>query len=54
MTYKDAYLQLSSAEEVMKMANTDMALAAVINPDRIKIIRDSADEAIKEKFGGKE
>lgn len=52
MTYKESYLQLDSAEEIMKMANTDMAIAALLNPDRIKIIRESADEAIKEKFGG--
>lgn len=52
MTYKDTYLQLKSPEEIMKMANTDMAVAAVLNPDRIKVIRESADEVIKEKFGG--
>ena len=52
MTYKESYLQLNSAEEIMKMANTDMAIAAVLNSDRIKIIRESAEEAIKEKFGG--
>lgn len=51
MIYKESYLQLNSAEEIMKMANTDMAIAAVFNPDRIKIIREAADEAIKEKFG---
>ena len=51
MTCKESYLQLNSAEEIMKMANTDMAIAALLNPDRIKIIRESADEAIKEKFG---
>ena len=51
MTYKESYLQLDSAEEIMKMANTDMAIAALLNSDRIKIIRESADEAIKEKFG---
>lgn len=50
--YKESYLQLNSAEEIMKMANTDMAIATLFNPDRIKIIRESADEAIKEKFGG--
>lgn len=52
MTYKESYLQLKSAEEIMKIANTDMAIAAVINPDKIKVIRQSAEEAIKEKFRG--
>ena len=52
MTYKEYYLSLQSAEDIMTMANADMALACVINPDRIEIIRKSAEEAIKEKFGG--
>lgn len=53
MTYKEYYLSLKSAEDIMTMANADMALACVINPDRIEIIRKSAEEAINEKFGGK-
>ena len=52
MTYKEYYLSLQSVEDIMTMANADMALACVINPDRIEIIRKSAEEAINEKFGG--
>lgn len=52
MTYKEYYLSLKTAEDIMTMANADMALACVVNPDRIEIIRKSAEEAIKEKFGG--
>lgn len=48
MTYKESYLQLNSAEEIMKMANTDMAIAAVFNPDRIKIIREAAEKALED------
>ena len=51
MTYKEYYLSLQSAEDIMTMANADMALACIINPDRIEIIRRSAEEAINEKFG---
>lgn len=51
MTYKEYYLTLKSSEDIMTMANADMALACVINPDRIAVIRQSAEEAIKEKFG---
>lgn len=50
MTYKEYYLTLSSAEDIMIMANADMALVCVINPDRISVIRQSAEEAINEKF----
>ena len=38
MTYKEAFLQCDSIEEIMEMANTDMAFAAVINSDRIPVI----------------
>ncbi len=51
MTYKEHYLTLSSPREIMKTANADIALACVINPDRMAVIRKSAVEAIKEKFG---
>ena len=51
MTYKEYYLTLNSPKEIMTMANADMALACVINPDRIDVVRQSAEEAIKEKFG---
>lgn len=51
MTYKEYYLTLNSPEDIMEMANADMALACVINPDRMEIIRRSAEEAIEEKFG---
>jgi hypothetical protein len=51
MTYKEYYLSLNSPREIRAMANTDMAMAYVINPDRMVIIRQSAEEAIIEKFG---
>ena len=54
MIYKEYYLTLKSPEDIKTMANADMALASVINPDRITVIRKSAKEAIKEKFGGEE
>jgi hypothetical protein len=51
MTYKEYYLTLHSPKDIMEMANADLALACVINPDRMEIIRRSAEEAIEEKFG---
>ena len=51
MTYKEYYLTLKSPEDIKTMANADMAYAVVVSPERIKIIRQSAEEAIKEKFG---
>lgn len=51
MTYKEYYLTLKSPKDIKIMANADMALACVINRDRMAVIRKSAEEAIKEKFG---
>ena len=50
MTYKEYYLTLNSPEDIMKMVNADLALACVINPGRMDIIRQSAEEALREKF----
>ena len=50
MTYKEYYLTLKSPEDIKTMANADMALACVINPHRIAVIRKSVEEAIKEKI----
>lgn len=52
MTYKEHYLTLSSPEEIMQAANTDLAWARLLNPDRIEVIHQSAEEAINEKFEG--
>ena len=50
MTYKEYYLTLKSPEDIMTMANADLALACLINPDRMPFIQQSAEEAIREKF----
>lgn len=51
MTYKESYLEAESPENIIKKANYDMVIASMFNPDRLKVIRQSAEDAIKEKFG---
>lgn len=51
MTYKEFYLSLKSPEEIEIWVNADLAYARAINVDRIPIILQSAEEALKEKFG---
>ena len=51
MTYKEFYLSLKSPEEIEIWVNADISLARAINADRIPIILQSAEEAIREKFG---
>ena len=50
MTYKAYYLTLNSPEDIKRMAKADIALALLVNPDRVIAIQMSAEEAIKEKF----
>lgn len=50
MTYKEYYETLNSIEEIKCAAADDIIEAQVINPDRIDIILNSANEVLKEKF----
>ena len=50
MTYEEAYRECKTAEEIMKMANEDMALTIVLNPDKISVIRKMAEKVLNEKF----
>lgn len=50
MTYEEAYRQCKTVEELLKMVNRDMAFAAVINRDRIPVIRKMAEKVLNEKF----
>lgn len=50
MTYEEAYRECKTAEELMRMANEDMAFAAVLNPDRISVIRKMAEKVLNERF----
>ena len=47
MTYKEYYLSLNSPEEIKLMANADLVLARVINPDRTDIICRSAKQGVR-------
>ena len=50
MTYKEYYETLHSVEEIKCAAADDIIIAQQINPDRIDIILDSANQVLKEKF----
>lgn len=50
MTYKESYLACDSEEEILKKVEHDVLVALFINPDRVKIIKQHAEEALAEKF----
>ena len=47
MTYRESYMQLNSIDEILAEAKRDIIVAAVINPDRVKVIKRAAEDAIK-------
>lgn len=52
MTYKESYLMCKSVEEIIKEANNDVIVANMMGSsnERVDRIRQSAEEAINEKF----
>lgn len=50
MTYKEYYATLNSITEIKNAAADDIITAQLINPDRIDMIIDAANEVLKEKF----
>ena len=50
MTYKEYYATLNSIEEIKCAAADDIIEAQILNPDRIDIILNAANEILKEKF----
>lgn len=51
MTYKEAYMRLSSFSELTDMVKADIQIALFFggNPDRIKAIEDAMNEVATEK-----
>ena len=53
MTYKESYMKCNSLEELMEEVERDIFVAQTImgnNPDRIKVIKKSAEEIANLKF----
>lgn len=50
MTYKEAYMNCSTLEELEKMVKSDVSVAMLINTDRIKVIKEVAEEVANLKF----
>lgn len=49
MTYKESYMKCNTPEELKKEVQSDMAIAIMINTDRIEIINEAVEEVCKEK-----
>lgn len=50
MTYKESYMKCNTLEELEKEVKSDVAIAIMINPDRLEVIKRSAEEVANLKF----
>jgi hypothetical protein len=53
MTYRESYMQFENLEDLLEEVKHDMVIAQMINPDRVGIVRESAEEVINLKFKDK-
>jgi hypothetical protein len=49
MTYKESYMSCQSWDELKEKMEKDIAVAMVINPDRVKVIKAAGEEVLKVK-----
>ena len=50
MTYEESYRKCKTLEELKKEVVNDLAIAKMINDDRIPIIKKAAEKVANEKF----
>ena len=52
MTYEESYRKCGTLEELEKKVNEDLkSIMVILNPDRAKVIKESAEKVANEKFG---
>ena len=49
MTYKESYMKCNTLKELEEEVRSDIAIAIIVNTDRIKIINEAVQEVCKEK-----
>ena len=50
MTYEESYMQCNSLEELEKEVRSDIVTAIMVNPDRLDVIKRSAEKVANSKF----
>ena len=54
MTYKEAYMKCNTLAELEKEIEKDVAIARMLNPDRLRFIKAAGEEVANLKFGKEE
>lgn len=50
MTYKESYMKCNTLEELEKEVRSDIVIALMVNPDRLDVIKKTAEEVANLKF----
>lgn len=50
MTYKESYMKCNTLDELEKEVRSDIVIALMVNPDRLDVIKKSAEEVANLKF----
>ena len=50
MTYKESYMKCNTLEELEKEVRSDIAIALMVNTDRLDVIKKRAEEVANLKF----
>ena len=50
MTYREHFMKCETVEELLKEAKEEISFAMVLNPDRVKFIKEAVEEVLAKKF----
>ena len=50
MTYKESYMKCNTLKELEEEVRSDIAIALMVNPDRLDVIKKRAEEVANLKF----
>ena len=50
MTYKESYMKCNTLKELEKEVRSDIVIALMVNPDRLDVIKKTAEEVANLKF----
>ena len=50
MTYEESYMKCKTKDEILDKLKKDISLATIVNPDRIKVIKETFEKVLNLKF----
>lgn len=50
MTYEKSYMTCKTKDELLAEVKKDISLAMIVNPDRVKVIKEATEKVLNLKF----